>query len=311
MLFLSQADVRRLLDLDELVEALAGAFREVSAGRTSVPARIAAMVPDRGLLAAMPGYVGGVLETKLVSVFPHNHERGRPSHQALIVLFDAETGSPLALLDGTHITALRTAAAAALATRTLARDDAAILAVLGAGVQGASHLEMLPRVHHFTEIRVASRDVDRARSLAASVGARATGSFEEATRGADVVCCCTDSPEPIISASWLKEGAHVTSVGANPRGPELDSATLRAGLLVVESRAAFLPPPAGCAELQGMDPEAAVELGEVLAGTRPGRVSAAQITVYKSMGHAAEDAVAAALVHRRAVSEGAGIEVEL
>ncbi len=311
MLFLGQADVRRLLDLDELIDALEDAFVEVSAGRTSVPPRIAAVVPDRGLLAAMPGYVGGVLETKLVSVFPHNHVKGLPSHQALIALFDAETGSPLAVMDGTHITAMRTAAAAALATRSLARNDSVILAVLGAGVQGASHLAALGRVRAFTEIRIASRNPEHARALAQAGGTLAVASFEEAVRGADVVCCCTDAAEPILSASWLKAGAHVTSVGANPRGPELDAATLRAGLLVVESRAAFLPPPAGSAELQGMDPEAAVELGEVLAGTRPGRISAAQITVYKSMGHAAEDAVAAALVHRRALSEGAGTRVEL
>ena len=311
MLVLGQAEVRRLLNLDNLIDALSDAFIEVSAGRTSVPPRIAAFVPDHGLLAAMPGYVQGVLETKLVSVFPHNHDHGLPSHQALIVLFDPNTGSPLALMDGTHITAMRTAAAAALATRVLARGDSRILAVIGAGVQGASHLDALRRVRDFSEVRVASRNPDNARVLAAATGTIPVASIEEAVRGADVVCCCTDAAEPVLAAAWLKSGAHVTSVGANPQGPELDAATLRAGLLVVESRAAFLPPPAGSAELQGMDSEAAVELGEVISGSRPGRTSASQVTVYKSMGHAAEDAVAAALVLRQAQLQGAGTEVAL
>lgn len=311
MLILSQADVRRLLDVGLLVDALAAGFRSVSSGRSSVPPRIASFIPEKGLLAAMPGYVEGVLEAKLVSVFPRNHDHGLPSHQALIVLFDAETGSPLALMDGTHITAMRTAAAAALATRTLARENSTILAILGAGVQGASHLQAMREVGRFGEVRIASRDLEHARNLAASSGATAANSFEEAVRGADVVCCCTDAAEPILSVEWLKEGAHVTSVGANPQGPELDPQTLRAGLLVVESRAAFLPPPAGSAELRGMDPELAAELGEILLGVRPGRTSPAQITVYKSMGHAMEDAVAAGLVHQRALSEGVGTRVEL
>lgn len=309
---LGQADVRRLLDLDALIDALASAFEALSAGRTSVPPRIATR-SDKGLLAAMPGYVpGAALEVKLVSVFPGNHERGLPSHQALIAIFDADTGAPQALLDGTHITALRTAAAAALATRLLARPEAAILAILGSGVQGASHLEMLPRVRDFKEIRIASRNAEHARGLASrSPRARAVNSFEEAVGGADVVCCCTDAAEPVLRFEWLGPGAHVTSVGSNVEGPELDRETVEKGRLFVESRAAFLPPPAGSAELQGLDAEAATELGELIAGSRPGRSSAGEITVYKSMGHAVEDAAAAALVYERARREGAGQTVRL
>jgi ornithine cyclodeaminase/alanine dehydrogenase-like protein (mu-crystallin family) len=312
LLVLARADVERLLDLDELVDALAAAFVELSAGRTSVPPRVAARTAS-GLLAAMPGYLPGIgLETKLVSVFPGNHPHGLPSHQALIALFDEETGRPLALMDGTYITAVRTAAASALSARLLARPEAAVLAILGAGVQGHSHLQALLRVASFHEVRVASRSADHALALASiSPRARAMLSFEEAVRGADVVCCCTDSGAPILDFSWLSSGAHVTSVGANQSGPELDPETIRRGRLFVESRVAFQPPPAGAAELIGVDPGRAAELGEVIAGTAPGRRNQDEVTVYKSMGHAVEDAAAAGLVYRRAQREGAGQPVAL
>jgi ornithine cyclodeaminase/alanine dehydrogenase-like protein (mu-crystallin family) len=310
MLVLTRAQVRELLDVDLLLEALERAFTELSAGRASVPPRIAAST-ERGLLAAMPGYANGVLEAKLVSVFPDNHAAGLPSHQATIAVFDDETGTPLALMDGTEITAARTGASSAVSTRALARDDARVLAVLGAGVQGRSHIEAARRARDFDEIRVASRNAEHASALAEEVGGVAFDSFEEAVRGADVVCACTDASEPVLSAEWLGPGTHVTSVGASREGPELDRATLTAGLLVVESRVAFEPYPAGAHELQGLDPESAVELGEVLAGTREGRTSPEQITVYKSMGHAVEDAAAAGLVYRRARAQGIGTEVEL
>jgi ornithine cyclodeaminase/alanine dehydrogenase-like protein (mu-crystallin family) len=253
---------------------------------------VAAFAPEAGLLAAMPGYVDGVLEAKLVSVFP-GHE---PSHEALIAVFDAETGTPRAVMDGTHITAVRTGAGSAVATRALARENALVLAVLGAGVQGRSHVDALKRVRAFSEVRVASRTFEHAQALAAETGAVPVESFEEAVRGADVVCCCTDASEPILRREWLAPGAHVCSVGASQQGPELDAETVAAGLLCVESRVAFEPPPAGAFELQELDPAEAVELGEVLAGARPGRTSNDQLTVYKSMGHAVEDAAAAALV---------------
>jgi alanine dehydrogenase len=295
MLVLGRDEVARLLDVDLLLDRLERAFVELSAGRASVPPRVAAHAPD-GLLAAMPGFVDGVLEAKLVSVFP-GHD---PSHQALIAVFDAETGTPRAVMDGTHITAVRTGASSAVATRSLAREDARVLAVLGAGVQGRSHLDAVRRARQFEEVRVASRTFAHAQALVEEVGGTAVESFEKAVLGADVVCCCTDTPEPIVRREWFAPGTHVCSVGASQEGPELDAATVRAGLLCVESRVAFEPPPAGAFELQGLDPEAAVELGEVLDGAREGRTSDEQITVYKSMGHAVEDAAAAALVLERA-----------
>jgi ornithine cyclodeaminase len=295
VLVLAQEQVEALLDVDLLLERLERAFVELSAGRASVPARVAAFAPG-GLLAAMPGYVDGVLAAKLVALFPEHD----PSHQALIAVFGAGTGTPEAVMDGTHITAVRTGASSAVATRALAREDARVLAVLGAGVQARSHLDAVQRVRRFEEVRVASRTFAHAQALAEETGATAVGSFEDAVRGADVVCCCTHASSPILEREWLEPGAHVCSVGASQEGPELGAETVSAGLLCVESRVAFEPPPAGAFELQGLDPEAAVELGEVLSGAREGRTSEEQITVYKSMGHAVEDAAAAALVLERA-----------
>jgi alanine dehydrogenase len=313
LLFLSRDDVSRLLDLDELRRALGDAFKELSEGRASVPARVGATTPS-GILVAMPGYVPARgLAAKLVAVFPANQAAGLPTHLGLVALFDETTGSPLAVMDGAHITAVRTAAASALAAELLARPESAVLAILGAGVQGEAHLRALSRVLAFHEVRVASRTLDHARALASTdPRARAMRSIEEAVRGADVVCCCTDAAEPILSASWLAPGAHVISVGFRQGGAgELDAETVRSGALFVESRVAFEPPPAGCPELRGMDPSQASELGEVLSGRAPGRRSGEQVTVYKSMGHAVEDVAAAHLAYARAVAGGAGVCVRL
>lgn len=294
MLVLSRDEVERLLDVDVLLERLERAFVELSAGRASVPARVAAFSPD-GFLAAMPGYVDGVLAAKLVALFPE----AEPSHQALIAVFDPKNGTPLAVMDGTHITAVRTGASSAVAARALARENVRVLAVLGAGVQGRSHLDAVRRVRTFKEVRVASRSFAHAQALADETGATAVESFEKAVRGADVVCCCTHADSPVLRREWLAPGSHVCSVGVGD-GPELDPATVEAGLLVVESPAAFQPFPAGTYELAGLDPSLGVELGQVLSGEHPGRTSDDEITVYKSMGHAVEDAAAAALVLERA-----------
>jgi ornithine cyclodeaminase/alanine dehydrogenase-like protein (mu-crystallin family) len=313
LLYLTRADVERLLDVDAMLDALGAALAAFSAGITAVPPRNAARVPDLGLLGTMVGYVPGVaLEAKLVSVFPHNHQHGRPSHQALIALFDESNGTPLAVMDGTYITAIRTGGSAAVATRALARDDAKVLAILGAGVQGGSHLETFRRVRDLGEIRVASRNRGAAEALAArDPRARVVPSFEDAVRGADIVACCTDAREPVIRRAWLAPGAHVSSVGGS-FGPEIDAGTVAAGRVFVEWRgAATNPPPAGAHELQGFDVGRMTEVGEVLAGTRPGRRTSDEITVYKSTGHAVEDAAVARLVYDRALAHGIGIPLPL
>ena len=312
LLYLSQSDVEDLLDVDAMLEAIGQALVLFSSGVTSVPPRTAAQAPD-GLMGVMAGYVPGVaLEVKLVSVFPGNHGHGVPSHQALIALFDEKDGTPLAVMDGTHITAIRTGGTAAVATRALSRADSRVLAILGAGVQGGSHLDTFTHVRDFTEIRVASRDHAKAAALAARhPGARVATSFEEAVRGADVVACCTDAREPVIRREWLKQGAHVSSVGGT-FGPELDPETVAAGKVFVEWRgAATNAPPAGAHELQGLDASAITEVGEVLAGTKPGRTSDRDLTIYKSTGHAVEDAATASLVYARALNEGAGRRLPL
>ena len=313
LLYLSRADVESLLDLDAMLDALADALVIYSSGVTSVPPRTAARVGDRNLLGVMTGYVPGVaLESKLVSVFPDNEHHGIPSHQALIALFDEATGTPVALMDGTYITAIRTGGTAAVAARVLARADARVLAILGAGVQGRSHLETFPRVRNFGEIRIASRNLDRARELVGhSPLARVVESFEDAVRGADVVACCTDARDPILRREWLKPGVHVSSVGGT-FGPELDADTVAASSVFVEWRGAVTnAPPAGAHELQGLDAEQVTEVGEVIAKTRPGRRSPEEITLYKSTGHAVEDAATARLVYDRARQLGAGVRLPL
>ncbi len=326
MLVLTRHEVESLLDLDALRSAVAGALTDLSAGRASMPTRIAAVVAERdALLAAMPAYLpgAGALTTKLVSLFPRNADR--PTHQAVIVAFDPETGTPAALMDGEAITAARTAAASALATDLLARREPYRLVVIGTGVQARAHLRAVSRVRRFGSICVAGRDAEKAKSLAQEFGgghSREVGAYatiEQAVREADVVCACTHSPEPVVRRAWLRPGTHVNSVGYNTAGREVDGETVAAALVVVESRAAALaPPPSGSNDLAwpirdgliGAD-HVHAELGEILSGARPGRTSDEQITLYKSVGVAVEDAAAASLVLRLARERRVGSEIAL
>jgi ornithine cyclodeaminase len=294
MLVLSRSEVEGLLDLDALLDALAAAHAELSAGEASLVPRVGAFTPD-GVLGSMVGYAPSAgLGCKLVTLFPGN--RDRPTHQAMIALFEPGTGTPVALMDGTYITAMRTAAAAALATRVLSRPDARVLAILGTGVQSRSAQEMFPRAREFAEVRVAGR-----------------GEFEEAVRGADVVHATTASPDPVVRFDWLSPGAHVSSVGYGAGGSELDPAIVeRADVVVVEQRdSAFAPLPAGAPELEPRGRDGVVELGEIIAGTAVGRSSDEEITLYKSVGVAVQDLAAAALALAAARERGVGQEIEL
>jgi ornithine cyclodeaminase len=328
VLLLSRSEVEELLDLDELIDALAGAMADLSAGRASVPDRVGALVAERdGLLAAMPGYTPSAeaLASKLVTLYPRNAGTTLPTHQAVIVVFDPDNGRPAALLDGTAITALRTGAGSALATRLLAREDAATIAILGTGVQARSHARAVTRARTFEELRVAGRAPAKAEALAEELAGeldlpvRAAASWEEACDGADVVCATTHALEPVVRRAWLSPGVHVTSVGYNPQGREVDDQTVVDALVVVESRAAALAPfPSGSNDLlqpveQGLIGAEHVhaEIGELVEGSKPGRSSTEQITLYKSVGVAVQDGAAAALVLRAARERGAGREVEL
>jgi len=296
MLVLSQSDVSELLDLDRLVDALADAHADLTAGQASMPPRIAALVERReGLLGVMPAYLPSAgLACKLVTLFPHNEDR--ETHQAVICVFDPENGTPAALMDGTYVTATRTAAGSALATRLLAREDSHVLALLGTGVQAHTHARALPRVRPIEEIRVASRDRAKAEAFAAEIGGVAVDSYEDALRGADVVAATTHAHEPVVRREWLAPGTHVNSVGLNPRGREVDARTVAEAILVVESRASALaPPPAGAPELVGVDP----------ANVH------AEVTLYKSVGVAVQDVAAAALVLAAAREQSVGREIEL
>jgi alanine dehydrogenase len=328
VLLLSRRDVEELLDLDALIDALVGAMSDLSAGRASAPPRVGAFVHDRdGMLAAMPGYTPSAraLASKLVTLFPENAGTTLPTHQAVIAVFDADTGRPAALLDGTGITAMRTGAGSALATRLLAREDAERLAILGTGVQAHSHAQAVTRVRRFGEVRVAGRDRAKSDALAEALAAElglnvlAVASWEEACDGADVVCATTHALEPVVRREWLARGAHVTSVGYNPQGREVDDATVVDSLVVVESRAAVLAPsPAGSNDLiqpfeRGLiaPDHVHAEVGELVDGAKPGRTSPEQITLYKSVGVAVQDGAAAALVLGAARERGIGREVEL
>jgi alanine dehydrogenase len=270
----------------------------------------------------MPAYLPslGALTTKLVSLFPRNAGTELPTHQAVIAAFDAETGWPVALLDGTYVTAARTAAGSALSVRLLAREDASVLAVVGTGVQAHAHARAIPRVRRLTEIRLSGRDAAGTRAVAGALAeelglpVRAVGSPADAVRGADIVCACTHASEPVVRREWLSPGVHVTSVGYG--GREVDDATIADARVVVESRAAALAPfPSGSADLNEpieaglLDPAEVREIGEL--GEEDGRVADSPITLYKSVGIAAQDAAAAALVLAAARERGVGSEIDL
>jgi ornithine cyclodeaminase len=328
VLVLNRAQVEALLDLDLLIDALAAAMADLSAGRASVPPRIAAFVPQHdGLLGSMPGYVPsiGVLMCKLVTLYPGNAGTELPTHQAIIATFDPETGRPTALLDGTAITAIRTGAGSALSARLLARPDSTVLAILGTGVQARSHVNAMCRVRPIREIRVAGSNPSRAAALAAQLSAttdaevRAVPSYREALDGADIACATTHAAKPVVRRDWLAPGTHVTSVGYNPTGREVDAATVADALVVVESRAAALAPlPAGSNDLLMPIADRVIsaehvyaEIGELIAGIKPGRQSIEEITLYKSVGVAVQDAAAAALVVAAAQAQGIGEHITL
>jgi len=326
VLVLSRADVEELLDLDRLVDAVASAMVDLSQGRADVPTRNAAYVAEReGLLAAMPAFLPSAraLTAKLVSLFPQNTDR--PTHHAIIACFDPDTGAPIALLDGGYITATRTAAASALATRLLARPGSAVVSVIGTGVQGRAHARALNRLPGIEVIQVTGRDREKVSSLRdelceAGIRAEAVTSVEDAVRSADVVCASTHADTPVVRRNWLRPGTHINSVGYNTAGGgEVDSETVRDSLLVVESRAAVLaPPPSGAIEIQSAIEAGTIkpdhihaELGELVAGDRPGRHDETQLTLYKSVGVAVQDAAAAALVLEAARRRGAGLDIAL
>jgi ornithine cyclodeaminase/alanine dehydrogenase-like protein (mu-crystallin family) len=297
MIFLDEERVRALLRWDELLPLMKKALIDFSAGRVKQPVRTVIPVPEQAaFFGLMPAVYGDVMGTKLVSVFPRNAERGLHTHLATIQLFRADTGEPLALMDGRVITAWRTAAVSAIATQALASEDARVLAILGSGVQARTHLQALKLVRSFEEIRIWSRTAEHADRFAAETGATPT-SAERAVRDADVVVTVTSAAEPILKGAWLKAGAHVNAVGAvGPKPRELDDEAMKHAAVMVESREAASHE---SGEIRHSGVEIYAELGKVLAGitAKPH----GQATVFKSLGIAVEDVAAAKLVYRRAI----------
>jgi ornithine cyclodeaminase/alanine dehydrogenase-like protein (mu-crystallin family) len=296
-LFLSEEQVRKHLRMADLIPAMEKALIEFSAGKVTQPVRSVIKVePPGGFLGLMPALTPDGLGLKAVTFYPSNAERGIPTHMATIFLVDPQTGTPLAIMDGTLITEMRTAAVSAAATKLLGPRDAKILAILGSGVQAHSHVEALRLVRNFAEIRVWSPTREHAERFAKKIGATAM-SAEEAVRGADVIVTVTNSKTPVLKGAWLKPGCHVNAIGAcRPDWRELDDDAMN-NVVFVDSREGALKE-SGDLILSGAKIYA--ELGEALAGKVPSRAN--ETTIFKSLGMAVEDIVAALLVYRKFIS---------
>jgi ornithine cyclodeaminase len=344
---LTEADVRSVLTMDDLIEAMSDALKRFSTGQVEQPVRLMLRAKgDDGLFATMPAFVraansgeagaasgGAALGAKLVTVFGHNHDRGLPSHLATIVLLDPDTGALVALMDGRYITEARTAAVSAVSSRLLAKKAAGSLAIIGTGVQAHSHLAALSRVHKLRSVTVwsptkAHRDAFVASAVVTGTDPGRTrdgvGSVPtvtsvdhpgEAVVGADLIVLATSSPTPVIENGWVKPGAHVISVGACiPTQREMDPDLVARAKLFVDSRKAALVESGdvvlGMKEGRFGPDHIVAEIGELVNGAA-GRTSDMQVTIFKSLGLAVEDVTAADLVYRRAVNRTVGRELEL
>jgi alanine dehydrogenase len=319
-LLLSEADVRALLPIDELIQALRAALGQFSAGRVVQPLRtVMALGGGSSFVGVMPAAMQEppALGTKLVTVFRSNAAAGLPTHLATIVLLDSTTGELLAVLDGRYITEVRTAAVSAIATDLLARQDATTLALIGSGVQARSHLEAIAHVRPVREVRVWSPNPEHRSAFArelqprSSAVLRACTSAREAVEAADIIVLVTASAEPVVQNSWVADGAHVCAVGAcRPDQREMETALVARARLFVDSRTAALAE-AGDIVLpleEGVfgEDHIAGEIGDLLLGRVPGRQAQQQVTIFKSLGLAVEDVAAAHVAYTRATERGLG-----
>lgn len=325
VLILSQDDVERLLTMEACIEVMASALQTTSRGDAVLPLRSMVWLPDKsGLIGMMPAYLGepAALGLKVVSVFPGNHGTEFDSHQGVVMLFDTRHGSPLAIIDASSITAIRTAAVSGAATRALARPDAGDLAILGSGTQATTHLAAMKAVRTLRRVRVWSRQPESARRFASGLAARHGVTIEvmpsarAAVEGADLICTTTASREPVLEGAWLAPGAHVNAVGACFAATrELDTAAVVRSRLIVDRRESalnesgdFLIP-----RQEGAigDDHIVGELGEVLLGKVPGRRTPDEVTLFKSLGIAVEDLATAHHLIEQARSRGIGTRVPL
>ncbi len=328
MLVLREDEVNALLSMRDAIALMEDALRAFSSGAVLQPVRLALEIePHGGYLALMPAHLksiragGDRLGAKAVTFYTHNVNRNLPTHMAVILLWDSATGQPLALMDGRLITEMRTAATSAVATRVLAREEASVLALLGAGVQARSHLEALPLVRPVREVRVWSRTAARREGFARERGPHGLpiavcATAEEAVTGADLIVTATSSQTPVLEGRWVSPGAHINAIGApRPDWRELDTAAVARSRVFVDSRAGALAE-SGDVLLpvkEGSIAESHLvgEIGEVLTGRVAGRTSRQDITLFKSLGMAVEDVATAAYVYERARERGRGQEVTL
>jgi ornithine cyclodeaminase/alanine dehydrogenase-like protein (mu-crystallin family) len=324
VLFVNEPGVHELLTMDACIPLMHDALASLARGDVVLPLRSLVRLPDgSGLLGLMPGYLGAPKSfgLKVVSVMPGNHGTAYDSHQGVVMLFGLTHGEPLAILDATAITAVRTAAASAAATQALARADAGDLALLGSGTQARTHLAAMQAVRPLRRVRVWSRTRENAErfgreeSVPGGVKVEAMASPEAALRDADLVCTTTAAHEPVLRGAWLAPGAHVNAAGACfAKNRELDTEAVRGARFFTDCRESclneagdFLIPRA-----EGAIDDAHLlgEIGEVFLGKLEGRRSDRDITIYESLGIAIEDLAAAHYIHRRALETGAGTWLE-
>ena len=332
---LTAADVRALLPMRECIDVMADAFQALAHGRAAVPNRTALSVGSHDeTMLLMPAIVRGVAEqadrpgsgawfgAKMLSIVPENQSTGRATHQGVVVLFEGRYGSPIAVIDAAAITAVRTAAVSAVATRILARADASRLAIIGAGVQAYSHLAAMAAVRSLREVRVWGRDRGRCEALAQAaeselrIEVQIARRAQDAVDGAEIVCTVTSATTPVVQSSWVAPGTHLNAIGTHrPTDRELDSETIRRARVFVDHMPAAM---AEAGDILVPIAESCIgrehvlgDLPQLVSNSIRGRLSDSDVTVFKSVGIAVEDIAAAAHVYRRAVAAGVGIGVEL
>jgi len=324
VLFVNQDGVHDLLPMPACVDLMRRTLETVARGDVVLPLRNMVRLPDgSGILGLMPGYLGEPRSfgLKVVSVMPGNHGTPYDSHQGVVMLFGLEHGEPLAIIDATAITAIRTAAASGAATDVLARPDAGDLAIIGSGAQARSHIPAMRAVRKLRRVRVWSRSREHAerfaaeQSDAAGVKIEVCASGEEAVRGADLVCTTTAAKEPVVHGAWLSPGAHVNAVGACFAATrELDTEAVKRARFYTDCRESCVNESGDflIARREGAitDSHLLGEVGEVLIGKAPGRASRDDVTVYESLGIAVEDLASAHEIHRRALEKGLGTWLE-
>jgi ornithine cyclodeaminase len=323
MLVLNQSDVERMLTMPKCIELMTQTLSALARGEATLPLRTVFAIPD-GAFAVMPAALANPssVGAKLITVLPKNHGTKYDSHQGAVLLFDTGNGSLLSVMDASSITQIRTAAASGVATDALAKKSATSLGILGAGVQGHSHLDAMMAVRPLKSVKVWSRNAASAEKLAQrarekyGVDAKAVSTAKEATTNTNIVCACTSSTEPVLLGEWLSPGAHVNAVGASqPHAREIDSAAVVRSRLYVDRRESALKEPGDIVtpiKNGEITPDHIIgEVGEVLIGKAPGRRSDDEITLFKSLGIAIEDLASAHFLYAEAKRQGAGVEVEL